>query len=383
MPIKHLANNLFRFFAGRILVGFLYLLLILFSGACESNAMDLPPSNLTPALPQLSTSFVVSTLPPPDITISLEPPTLTVVPAEAVETAQLAEGAAAPALPSPTLIQQVPTEPPISTLAPLPTFTISAALSVPTSAVTAEAGLYDEYVIGHSVRGLPLVAHRFGDGEQRIVIVGGIHGGYEWNTILLAYLAIDYFKTYSAALPESVTLTIIPSANPDGQEMVTGKSGPFALADLAEDTIPGRFNANNVDLNRNWDCQWAPTAIWRGNEVSGGPAPFSEPETVVLRDYLLQQRPEAVIFLHSAANGVFASGCPETHQPSMDLAQIYGDAAGYPVYERFSAYEVTGDAGDWLTTQGITSISVELINHQDLDLEKNLAGILAVLDNYK
>ncbi len=382
MPIEVLTNKTGRFIAGHVSVGFLFLLLMLFSSACEPIAVDPLPASLTPVEPQISTPVIELTPLPLDRTINLEPPTLTSIPTKSLQTSQLPEDAAGLALPSPSLVFPVQTEPPLTTPVPVPIVTSAATLSVPTISPTPEIA-YDTYVIGESVRGLPIVAHRFGDGEQHIVIVGGIHGGYEWNTILLAYRAIDYFKTYFAALPETVTLTIIPSANPDGQELVTGKVGSFALADLAEDTIPGRFNANNVDLNRNWDCQWAPSAIWRGNEVSGGAAPFSEPETVLLRDYLLQQRPEAVIFLHSAANGVFASGCPETHQPSMDLAQIYGEAAGYPVYERFSAYEVTGDAGDWLTTQGISSISVELINHQDLDLEKNLAGMLAVLDQYR
>ena len=283
-----------------------------------------------------------------------------------------------PTLSSPTL--QPPT-------ASMPTATsasnTSAVTPISTAAPTEEIVPYAVYDIGQSSRGFPLTAYQFKNGPQHIIIVGGIHGGYEWNTILLAYEAIEYFKNHPEAVPETVTLIIIPSANPDGQELTTGKSGYFTTADLAEDTIPGRFNGNDVDLNRNWDCQWTANAMWRGRVVSGGEKPFSEPETIVLRDFLLRHQPEAVIFLHSAANGVFASGCSDMHQPSMDLAWIYGEAAGYPVFEQFSAYEVTGDAGDWLTTQGIASISIELRNHENLDLEKNLSGMLAVLETYK
>jgi hypothetical protein len=99
---------------------------------------------------------------------------------------------------------------------------------------------------------------------------------------------------------------------------------------------------------------------------------------VALRDFLLQQEPLAVIFWHSAANGVFAAGCPDVHEPSLALANIYGQAAGYPVYEKFNSYPITGDAGDWLTTQGIASISIELKTHQSLDWSQNLAGIVAI-----
>ena len=391
MPIKHLTFTFWRTLEVRIAVGILFLLLVLSIVACESDVV--PSSSDLTAVPQrANTPTVVSISPPTPKLVNTEPPTLTTVPTKSIEATQLFPEAtvvstSSPTLVPPTLIKlQTSTPSPASTsiasAIPLPTSTASAVPPNPTIEATEEGAFYYEYVIGHSSRGFPLTAYQFGDGSQHLVIVGGIHGGYEWNTILLAYRAIEYFQAYPVTVPESVTLIIIPSANPDGQELVTGETGLFSFSDLAEDTFPGRFNGNNVDLNRNWDCLWAPTAVWRDREISGGESPFSEPESIVLRDFFLQHRPEAVIFLHSAANGVFASGCPDTHQPSMDLARIYGEAAGYPVYERFSAYEVTGDAGDWLSMQEISSISIELKNHENLDLEKNLNGILAVLEQY-
>ncbi len=41
-------------------------------------------------------------------------------------------------------------------------------------------------VIGYSVSGRPLEVYTFGNGEKQRMIVAGIHGGYEWNTIALA-----------------------------------------------------------------------------------------------------------------------------------------------------------------------------------------------------
>jgi len=209
--------------------------------------------------------------------------------------------------------------------------------------------------------------------------VGGIHGGYEWNTISLAYEAIDYFQSNLDQIPDSLTLHIIPSANPDGQFLVTGSDGRFATTDVISDTVAGRFNGNDVDLNRNWDCNWQANGLWRDQWVSGGERPFSEPENVALRDYLVALQPEAVIFWHSALNGVFAAGCPETYRPAYDLALVYGLAGGYPVYEAFTSYPVTGDASDWLVSQGITSMTVELVTHEAIDWEQNRRGMLAVL----
>jgi protein MpaA len=237
-------------------------------------------------------------------------------------------------------------------------------------------------VIGRSIAGRPIISYQFGRGPRTVVFVGGIHGGYEWNTILLAYQALDYFLAHPRSVPPAVTLYLIPSANPDGQVAVTNSLDRFDPADLPPETASGRFNLRQVDLNRNWDCQWAPTALWQDQEISGGRRPFSEPETRALRDFFLELRPELVLFWHSAADGVYASGCPDTDLRSRQLAQIYGRAAGYPVYDLFEFYPITGDAGSWLTTQGVPSFTVELKDHQDTQWSHNLVGVLAILDHF-
>ncbi len=210
-----------------------------------------------------------------------------------------------------------------------------------------------------------------------------MHGGYEWNTILLAYRLIDYFGQNPDKIPETVTLHIIPSANPDGQFAVTGQDGRFAQSnvDATADNFPGRFNGNGIDLNRNWDCQWQAAGVWRDQIIDAGPTPFSEPETQALRDFFLALQPVAVVFWHSAANGAYGAGCPDLYPPAYALAKLYGSAGGYPVYELFDAYQVTGDASDWLARQNIPAITVELKTHEALDWEKNLAGVTAVLNS--
>ena len=118
------------------------------------------------------------------------------------------------AVPSNTPVLQYPTETPPPSATPPPTAT-SPALGV-------------ESVVGSSVEERPLRAYQFKNGPTQIIFVGGMHGGYEWNTIALAYEAIDYFRANPQVVPDEVTLTIIPSANPDGQFLVTGVDGRFA-----------------------------------------------------------------------------------------------------------------------------------------------------------
>lgn len=302
--------------------------------------------------------------------------------------------------PSATLPPAPETAVPPPTTLPSPTSVIATKPSLPTTTITLEpvetavlepvetaswptpAAGYTTSVIGYSAEERPLTDIQFGSGPTHIIFIGGIHGGYEWNTILLAYDMIDYFAANPRAVPAEVTLHIIPAANPDGQYLITGLEGRFSALDVAADSLPGRVNGRGVDLNRNWDCNWTANALWRDQPTSGGVKVFSEPETLALRDFLLELNPVAVIFWHSAANGVFAAGCPDVHQPSLNLAGVYGRAAGYPVYETFTSYPVTGDAGDWLSLQGIAAVSVELLNHESTDWSKNLAGVTAVLRQF-
>jgi hypothetical protein len=212
-----------------------------------------------------------------------------------------------------------------------------------------------------------------------VVVVGGIHGGYEWNSVLLAYRFLAYFGSYPEAVPENVRLHIIPTGNPDGIAAVTGQVGPFAATSISGDTTIGRANGNGVDLNRNWGCDWSAEALWREVPVSGGTEPFSEPETRALRDYFSQAGIEVVIWLHSAAGQVIPAGCEDvTHRPSEVAAVLYGEAAGYPI-GAFTAYPISGDAGNWLAQQDIASFTVELSDHQNVEQDRNLRGLLSLL----
>ncbi len=233
--------------------------------------------------------------------------------------------------------------------------------------------------LSHITETLTLDVYQFGSGPRRVALIGGIHGGYEWNTILLAYQAIDYFTKYPEEVPISVTLFLIPSANPDGQARVVGHAGRFRPEEITGDTKPGRFNRENVDLNRNWDCNWQPIGLWGQQEVDGGSAPFSEVENQLLRDFLVDPPMNAVIFWHSALPGVIPGTCGQPFPDAIHLAEIYASESGYPLMDTFANYQVTGDATDWLAMQNIPAITVELSSHQDTEWLTNLAAIKSVL----
>ena len=234
-------------------------------------------------------------------------------------------------------------------------------------------------IIGRSVQQRPIENYQFGQGPLIVIFVGGIHGGYEWNSTLLMYELMDYLHAHHDSLPPAITLHIIPAANPDGIHRIVGHNNRFTADEISGDIFPGRFNANDVDLNRNWDCDWQPRAFWRNQPVSAGEYPFSEPESQYLRDFIEAQKPLVVIFYHSVFDAIFTAGCPDTFGPSRELAYVYGQAADYPVYDQFLAYAISGDASDYLAKVGIPAFTVELSTRESTDWERNLAGINTLL----
>jgi predicted deacylase len=270
-------------------------------------------------------------------------------------------------------------------------------------------------IIGVSLQGRPIEAYTFGDGDTHLLLVGGMHGGYEWNSVLLAWAVKDFLANQPQEIPRGLTVTVIPTLNPDGVVAVLGKEGRFTTAEAIaavaarhraaahaaiqpvaatagkdlrgavtpDDSTHGRFNARGVDLNRNFDCGWVPVAGWAGREVSGGSAPFSEPEAAALRDVVRALRPDAAVFWHSRGGAVYPAQCGAGMMlETLAIARAYADAAGYRPARFFDSYDTTGDAESWLATLQIPAITVELLTRDSLEWPRNLAGLKALFEFY-
>jgi murein DD-endopeptidase MepM/ murein hydrolase activator NlpD len=250
---------------------------------------------------------------------------------------------------------------------PVPSVTASPS-PAPTPVITVETGArWTSF--GASVEGRPLESVRVGDGPFKVVLVGDIHGHFERNTYTLTLELADHFLSHPAEVAPDVSLWLIPTLNPDG---------------LAGGT---RFNAHQVDLNRNADTDadgcghndWRPdTHTSSGeHEGAGGPYPFSEPELQALQAFL--DDAHVAIFYHSAAGAIFPGGCL-ANEPSLELTHVLAEATSYEVPEGgWLGYPVTGGIADYLASEGVAAAEVELTNHADLELDRNLAGVRAVL----
>lgn len=260
------------------------------------------------------------------------------------------------------------------------------ATSTATSTPAEAEAMGPEKVIGQSAEGRDIVAYSYGEGDKEVVFVGGVHGGYSWNTVLATREIKKYFEENPEKIPANLKVTVIPLLNPDGLNKVIGTTGEFDSGNVpasVEETVSGRFNANGVDLNRNFDCNWQETSTWRNQKVNAGTKPFSEPEAQAFRNYINQAKPAAVVFYFSAAGGVFSSSCQDgILSETKELTSVYAKASGYPAYSEFDFYDISGDAVNWLAKEKIPGISVLLSNHQDTEWSKNRKGIEALLNYY-
>lgn len=221
--------------------------------------------------------------------------------------------------------------------------------------------LPEPLVIGYSVAGRPLNVYRFGNGPRRRMVVAGIHGGSEANTIALAGQLIAYYAGHP--LPQdNITLFILPALNPDGAARAEG--------------VDGRVNEHGVDLNRNWPYRWARTwpvgNCWHYRPVHPGWRPASEPETTALMAFLLNQRIEALISYHSAALGIFAGGIPPD-AASISLAEALAAVSDYPYPPVDIGCVYTGNLADWAAANGIAAVDIELSDHEHAEFLENLA----------
>jgi len=153
--------------------------------------------------------------------------------------------------------------------------------------------------IGRTVEGREIVAHANFDlaatpPHNSTLIIGGTHG----NEPATIQVLEDFRQSAAWAALAHLPTLILPVANPDGAARGT------------------RYNARGVDLNRNCGFNWRAEC-----EDPPGPAAWSEPESVALRDFILAWRPAKIVSLHWALAEIDADGVQSTA-----LAQAMWDA---------------------------------------------------------
>lgn len=235
-------------------------------------------------------------------------------------------------------------------------------------------------VIGTSVEGRDIECYSFGSGEKKILFSSAIHGN-EVGTVALARAIIDHlFKTPEVL--DGITVFIIPLSNPDGYSVAQKKPNFFGGGKF------GRFNANNVDLNRNFDTpSFKSKSVWRFGknysesiQVFCGLAPESEPEVKALTSFIQSRNIQTWCTFHNAGSDVM----PNSNKRAQELAKAYANTIGFRYIDpdHWNDLGQTGTAAEWTDSQDIAYIEVESSSRwgSDWELQKDaISGLLAML----
>jgi protein MpaA len=205
-------------------------------------------------------------------------------------------------------------------------------------------------VIGHSVRGRPILARVVGSPEarRRILVVGCVHGNERAGEAISRRLR-------SVTPPSGSALWLVDEFNPDGCRANT------------------RQNARGVDLNRNSPWHWQPLEQPGGTYYSGA-GPLSEPESRAIVRLVDGLRPAVSIWYHQHASLV-----DDSSGGSLAIERRYARAVGLPL--RNYGF-VPGSITSWQdhAFPGDTAFVVELPPGQltPSSIARHVAAILAL-----
>lgn len=182
-------------------------------------------------------------------------------------------------------------------------------------------------VIGGSAHGRPIELFTMGSGAEVVLMMASIHGNEPAGEPLLRELMAHLQNR--PQLLEGKTVLFLPVANPDG---------------LAAGT---RYNANGVDLNRNF-----PTGNRVDNEHNGTGG-LNEPESRVLYELIRSRRPQRIISIHQPL------ACIDYDGPAEAIARTMAENCDLPVNKLGGR---PGSLGSWAGIEmRIPIVTMELL----------------------
>ncbi|MBY0114133.1 MAG: hypothetical protein K2Y21_15055 [Phycisphaerales bacterium] len=238
--------------------------------------------------------------------------------------------------------------------------------------------------LGNSVEGREIFGMRvtspvppIGGVRKPVVVLNSLQHAREWITVTSnLYTTTELLSKYNTdaaakSILDQYELVIIPITNPDGYVYTWTNNRLWRKNRRVTGT-----STRGIDLNRNWSVGWGLSSGSSGSLSSDtyrGPSPFSEPETQVLRNYMLGvPKVVAHIDLHSYSQLILRTWGYQYADP-IGLASInrIGSAmrdsvaattgAAYTFGGSEILYLASGTAPDWVFgTLGAFSVTAEL-----------------------
>jgi len=253
-----------------------------------------------------------------------------------------------------------------------PTYTsLSADLA---SIMTDCAAAFTRTSIGTASNSEPIYSYQYGTTSKPMAVyVSGMHGneehGYVPEVRFMQQLCTDYLAGTDRALNlrKNFDIRFVPLLNPYGIANAT------------------RYNANGVDLNRNFDYQWASFA-----SSTKGASAFSEVESQAIRDFIVANTGD-IVFVNDAHAAMAISpgmtwGYDLGATPPDLIADIYAiytaqnasrwyeEKAGlgrWLTYDRYTTHDGTVPYfGNWLSSLGLVSSTNEVMGKKDVSTQR-------------
>jgi g-D-glutamyl-meso-diaminopimelate peptidase len=222
----------------------------------------------------------------------------------------------------------------------------------------------DKRIIGKSFFGRDIYAVKIGDGRPIGIAQYAIHG----REFITANLAMFHYERGVA----KGSFWLVPMSNPDGcllseigllsVEREEDEKYLLSIHQGDKDFSMWKANGRGVDLNVNFDAKWG-TGIKNihlaGSENYIGEKPFSEKESVALKEFTEEIMPDYTLSYHTKGEEIYwrflnsTRTCPR----GFVLAQVISGATGYAIKDAFGS---VGGYKDWcIDKYGIPSFTIE------------------------
>lgn len=224
--------------------------------------------------------------------------------------------------------------------------------------------------LGYSVLGRMILGAKVSDNpaleedepEFRII---GCHHGNEFMSVEIPLLMLEYLTDNYGSNPQVTHLAndleiwIIPMMNPDGR------------------TAGSRYNANWVDLNRDYGYMW--------NFIT--PDIFSQPETKAIREHGMKNNFSISLSFHTSGDIVnhvwnYKDFPVADSAFIVNISEEYGSYNSYWVVEGYEWYQTYGDCNDWsYGSRGDIDATIETDNYNIPNVwNLNRDAILAMME---
>lgn len=251
--------------------------------------------------------------------------------------------------------------------------------------------LYPEFTelkaIGKSVEGRPIYALRVGNGKKEILMDGSMHAREYMTTNVLMEMIDQYsyhyirgskFGSYQVKnVLDQTSIWFIPMMNPDGVTLVQNGLNAVANKDVvrkingSSNVARWKANIRGVDLNRNFDATWSSIILTPPYNVPAfknykGIAPFSEPESQALRDFVLAKPFKSYITYHSSGQIIYwGYDSMSNHTRNYNLVKSVANVTGYSVVPP-NPKKPTAASESWFTkVKKMPAMTVEIAKYSN------------------